>query len=94
MELQTNMKPVPTDEHAAPSPRSKEIQETGLNGTRCESAPANRIRMWVDKCPTQIMLNVARMTRHASVGNGPRDGRKKGWTHVQPPSQIESARGV
>jgi hypothetical protein len=36
----------------------------------------------VRKCPTQTPHVVAHTMWHESAGNGPMDGRKKGWTHV------------
>jgi len=77
------------DELATPWRRPTEIEGTGLEGTPFESTRMHNKEGGIRKCLMQALRDVAHAARQASVGNGPRGGRKKDWTHVQPPSQIE-----
>ena len=73
------------DELATPWRRPTEIEGTGLEGTPFESTRAHNKEGGIRKCLMQALRDGAHTARQASVGNGPRGGRKKGWTHVQPP---------
>jgi hypothetical protein len=52
------------------------------------SYPAMNEHTRTKKCRIKIVNNVANTTRDTSGGKGPRDGRKKGLTDVQPPLQL------
>ena len=77
-----NSQSITIDELLAPSHWPTEIQRTCFEGMCFGSTRADRIRRKVRKCPTQTPHDVAHTMWHESAGNGPRDGRKKGWTQV------------
>ena len=66
------------DELATPRRRPTEIAGTGLEGTPFESTRAHNKEGGIRKCLMQALRDVAHTARQASVGNGPRGGRKKG----------------
>ena len=81
--MKLNSQSITIDDLMAPSHWPTEIQQTFF-AKKCvlEAHKRTEYAGKVRKCPTQTPHDVAHRMWHESAGNGPRDGRKKGWTHV------------